>query len=665
MKIIKGVIIGKIVLIVAAFCVLVSSIDAMKPTGYTKKSVAKRAVGRQVGLENVWVKTSGGQVVPVPLWQIEQMTVLYEKFVEQNGTNSLQNPLNAPMISSGELQLLQKALEKMESGMLGYEVYDPKLTILAGEVGAHSLSALLVKSVLPKDIQVPIVLEIIKPVVSYLENPKNSIITLQGHNGIITCLAFSLNGKFFVSGSRGEHNNLIMWDALSLQQINILSGHPQAVTCAAISPDSQYIVSGSLGGFGDNLILWNVATKKFKKLGSKGFSSLTGHNNAVNCVAFSPDGKFIVSGSAGSVNNLIVWNVQTKKQKYVLDGHRGNVMCVAWSYDGKYIASGGADNTVMLWNAKSGELIHIFKGHGVSVICLAFDYNSTKIISGSAGVEHTLFSWDIATKGAKELIVPGATGSANSIVFTPDKQYFFVGGSKYLVMFDAQTEAIIHQDIPWGVVKTVAVSNDSCCCAAGTYGYKDNVIVSTIDPHKLSKFTISSHTNCLAFNPYNSDVLIIGSEGVTRDEFVGNNLNCLKIYDPQALEYIATKLTVPQAYFVYRLYKALLNKDIVILDERDQDFGAYDMLPLHVKKLLRTVFPFQVVEKVFPFTPTTKTFVQMVAEKKNTYKPLFEGMTVQEKIAKLKQIMSLIADKSSVEYKAAQEILDEIEAFEV
>jgi hypothetical protein len=159
-----------------------------------------------------------------------------------------------------------------------------------------------------------------------------------------------------------------------------------------------------------------------------------------------------------------------------------------------------------------------------------------------------------------------------------------------------------------------------------------------------------------------------------RDQYVGN-LNCLQIYNPQAyaqaLEYIATQLTVPQAYFINRLYKAFLNKDIVIIDERDPDFGAYDVLPLHVKKLLRKIFPFQVAEKVFSFEPTIKTsahvveekkmFAQMVEEKKQVYKPLFEGMTLEEKIAKIKQIMGLIPDKDSVDYKATQEILNEFE----
>jgi WD40 repeat protein len=663
MKIIKSVIIGKIFLIFATLFVLVGSINAMKPhlrqgySGQATSSLIKTSKGRQLGLEDVWVRTSDDKVTSVPLWQIEQMTVLYEELIKQNGKNSQENPLDASFISSGELELLHDALIKVEKGLFVYERGDAReLIAAAGRVGAHSLSALLAKALFPQDIQSLMVAEIIKEVVSYIKNPAHGVINLAGHQYFVTCLAFSPNGKFFVSGSLGQSNNLIMWDAGSLQQKNMLSGHSKTVTCVAVSPDSQYIVSGAQQGTNDNLILWNVGTQKFKKLSSRWFLSFVGHTGDVKCVAFSPDGKSFVSGSVGNTNNLIVWDVQTKKQKYALAGHTKNVTCVAFSPDGNYIASGSADKTVMLWDTKTGKRLYVFEGHTGVVMCLAFDCDSTKIISGSAGGENTLFSWDIETKQAKNLIVNRAVGSANCIVFSPEGRYFFVGGGTYLDMWDTHTEKIIHNYVKLGATTALAVSHDSCCFAAGTLSFEKNVIVGNIAEKKVKTFSISRHTTCLAFNPQNSNFLIVGSQGAEEGEYYENTLNCLKVYEPQALEYIETKLTIPQAYFLYRLYKAQINKDIVIIDQRDQDFAVYDTLPLMVKQLITTFFPFQV------------TFAQSVQEKKKLYKPLFAGLTTQEKIAKIKQIMDAISDKNSVGYKACQELLNEFEneaAFEV
>jgi WD40 repeat protein len=664
MKVIKSVIIGKIFLIFATLFSLVSFINAMKPTKYTKKttSVAQQRPTRQLGLEDVWVQTSDDKIIAVPLWQFEQMTELYQELLQQDGKNGEQNPFKTALISSGELASLQDAFIKAAKGLFQY--HPGKMTQLeevAGRVGAKSLSALLAKSVLPQEIQTPMVSEIIKEVVSYIKNPQNAIINLLGHGYFVTCLAFSKNGKFFVSGSHGIANNLIVWDAVSLQQKTFLNGHSGNVTCVAISPDNQYIISGAKQGNHDNLILWNVGAQKFKKLSSKWFFSSIGHGGDVTCVAFSPDGKYVVSGATGEKNNLILWDVHAKKQKYAFDGHIKDVTCVAFSPDGNYIASGSADRTVRLWDSKTGKLLDLFEGHPASVLCLAFDGGSTKIISGSAGTEYTLLSWKIKPKAAKSLIVNRRVGSANCIEFSPDGKYFFVGGGTYLEMWDADTEEIIHSYDKQGAITALAVSYDNCCFAAGTLAHKQNVIIGNIAEKNANFFSISKHTTCLAFNPADSNVLIIGSEGGTEEEYYGKTLHCLKRYNPQVLVDLEQKLTIPQAYFLYRLYKARINNDVVVIDEHDQDYAAYEAMPFDVKQLIKTFFPFKVVEKVFPFATTSKTFKQAVQEKKKVYKPLFVGLTINEKIAKIKQIMSLIEDKNSVDYKACQEILNEFE----
>ena len=66
-------------------------------------------------------------------------------------------------------------------------------------------------------------------------------------------------------------------------------------------------------------------------------------------MTFSPDGRWIVSGSADS--SLRVWDAATGKLAYTLEGHTTGVRCVAFSPDGRRIASGGEDTTVRVWDA--------------------------------------------------------------------------------------------------------------------------------------------------------------------------------------------------------------------------------------------------------------------------------------------------------------------------
>jgi WD40 repeat protein len=70
------------------------------------------------------------------------------------------------------------------------------------------------------------------------------------------------------------------------------------------------------------------------------------HNNSLNNVVFSPDGKYVATASYD--NTACVWDAATGKQIFVL-GHNGPVYNVVFSPDGKYVATASADNTARLW----------------------------------------------------------------------------------------------------------------------------------------------------------------------------------------------------------------------------------------------------------------------------------------------------------------------------
>ena len=201
--------------------------------------------------------------------------------------------------------------------------------------------------------------------------------TLTGHIENVNTIAFSPDGKTIASGSgrlvyfgRGEDQGecvgqeIRLWDANTGELLKTLIGHTSIVNSVVFSPDGKTIASGSghWAGYestysdGEEIRLWDANTGELLK-------TLTGHEDVVSSVVFSPDGNLIVSGdwyswdghlSSGTWSGEIrVWDAETGEHIKTLTGHTGGVSSVAFSPDGKTLASGRTDGTILLWDLSS------------------------------------------------------------------------------------------------------------------------------------------------------------------------------------------------------------------------------------------------------------------------------------------------------------------------
>ncbi len=98
--------------------------------------------------------------------------------------------------------------------------------------------------------------------------------------------------------------------------------------------------------------------------------TLKGHTDDVDAVAFSADGKRIVTGSSDKTAK--VWDAQTGQVTLTLNGHTNFVTAVCFSPDGKRIVTGSWDKTAKVWDAQSGQPLLTLKGHtdNVDSVCL-------------------------------------------------------------------------------------------------------------------------------------------------------------------------------------------------------------------------------------------------------------------------------------------------------
>jgi WD40 repeat protein/tRNA A-37 threonylcarbamoyl transferase component Bud32 len=123
------------------------------------------------------------------------------------------------------------------------------------------------------------------------------------------------------------------------------------------------------------------------------------HDDRVNQVAFSPDGRTILTSSSDHTARL--WDAATRRQLFILRGHTAEVHAAVFSPDGKTILTGSADRTAKLWDTATGKLLHTLEGHPGAVIQAVFSPDGATVatVSGFSflGLPAEARLWDTAT----------------------------------------------------------------------------------------------------------------------------------------------------------------------------------------------------------------------------------------------------------------------------
>ena len=198
------------------------------------------------------------------------------------------------------------------------------------------------------------------------------------------------------------------------------------------------------------------------------FYTYRGHTDRIPTVAWSPNGKYIASGSLDKTVQVWATNPSEHFQPYIYGGHTAGVQTVTWSPDSNRVASGSLDKTIQVWDALSGEHVALYTEHTDAVNTVAWSPNGIYIASGSA--DNTVRMWEVAT-GKQMYVYRGHKSSVNSIVWSPDSTKIASGSTdKTVQIFDAMTgnHTYTYRGHT-GTVSSVSWSPDGKYIASGSF----------------------------------------------------------------------------------------------------------------------------------------------------------------------------------------------------
>ncbi len=232
-----------------------------------------------------------------------------------------------------------------------------------------------------------------------------------------------------------------MWDASSGQLLTTIRGHGGGVSkpafkgvgAVAFSPDGTRVVTGGAAdGTSTNAPIGNGKVRFWDPATGQLLRNVDAQYYDVTSLAFSRDGSLIATGSGydpivqgrliTSIQTLRIWEASTGRLLHSI-GPNAQVNAVAFSPDGRQVLSGSDDNQLILWDSASGQVIRRFDGHSGSITAATFSADGARVLSASG--DGTVRVWN---PGTGELLVT-LIGNADGEWLQLTQEGFFAGSS--------------------------------------------------------------------------------------------------------------------------------------------------------------------------------------------------------------------------------------------
>jgi WD40 repeat protein/DNA polymerase III delta prime subunit/UDP-2,3-diacylglucosamine pyrophosphatase LpxH len=236
---------------------------------------------------------------------------------------------------------------------------------------------------------------------------------------LVLSVSFSPSGDYFATSEFNGHIRL--WHARDRKKVRTFKKeHSSQVWSISFSPNGQTLVSGGQDG---KICLWNIDTGECEKTLSGGSDDK--NHCVIRSVAFSPDGKFLISSDDHDVK---LWEINNEKEPCVTIASKLAINVLSFNPNGSSFAGGAADGNVRLWSAQTRRRIGIFPRQSNSPIhAVAFSYDGS-LLASAGGEEGKIYLWDAKKLQLKSIL----KNDSNTSQMTKVRSLAFQANGKYL-----------------------------------------------------------------------------------------------------------------------------------------------------------------------------------------------------------------------------------------
>ncbi|MDR0495756.1 MAG: WD40 repeat domain-containing protein [Treponema sp.] len=235
-----------------------------------------------------------------------------------------------------------------------------------------------------------------------------------------------------------QSNKIVIWDAANGREITRMAGHNEPVSGIIFSPNGRQLVSTA--GRDSAIKIWDaVSGQLLRSISQSGIAN----------ISFSADGSFIAGTGPGPGNNAKIWNVSNGNEIRTLTGHTGNINSVAYSPNGRQILTASNDRSIKIWDAGSGQCVRTINCDS-PVENTVYNPNGRQIAAAIDDYEKDIYGVRIynAETGQELRFIPVELYPYD-LVYSPDGKQLFVnawindGNTKTIKIFDPDTGRVL------------------------------------------------------------------------------------------------------------------------------------------------------------------------------------------------------------------------------